>query len=106
MPDGKITDPVERRQQRDREMRASVDVLFEALAHIQASLETSSPEERKKTYQTFKEALYDRFEHLVEARTPATNWQDSQLEQNGDPDESTDEEDTLEKMWPAVADRA
>jgi len=56
------------RAQNDRELRAAVDVMFEALSHIQASINASEPEAREKQYQTFKEALYERFEHLLEQK--------------------------------------
>jgi hypothetical protein len=54
--------------QNGRELRAAVDVMFEALSHIQASINASEPEAREKQYQTFKEALYERFEHLLEQK--------------------------------------
>jgi len=54
------------RTQNDCEVRAAVDVMFEALSHIQASINASESEAREKQYQTFKEALYERFEHLLE----------------------------------------
>jgi hypothetical protein len=56
------------RTQNGRELRAAVDVMFEALSHIQASINASEPEAREKQYQTFKEALYERFDHLLEQR--------------------------------------
>ena len=56
------------RTQNGRELRAAVDVMFEALSHIQASINASEPEAREKQYQTFKEALYERFEHLLEQK--------------------------------------
>jgi hypothetical protein len=56
------------RNQNGRELRAAVDVMFEALSHIQASINASEPEAREKQYQTFKEALYERFDHLLEQR--------------------------------------
>lgn len=65
-PDRRSTESPE--AARRRELRAAVDVMFEALSHIQASVESSSPEEREASYRTFKEALYERFEHAVERR--------------------------------------
>lgn len=50
------------------ELRAAVDVMFEALSHIQASINVAEPEEREKHYRMFKEALYERFDHLLEQR--------------------------------------
>jgi hypothetical protein len=50
------------------EVRAAVDVMFEALSHIQASLGADTEEERVQTYHKFKEALYERFELAVEKR--------------------------------------
>jgi hypothetical protein len=50
------------------ELRASVDVMFEALAHIQASLTGSTPDEHESAYQQFKRALYDRYEHALARR--------------------------------------
>ncbi len=107
-------DPVARQRQRDRELRAAVDVMFEALSHIQASLETSTEEKRMESYKKFKEALYDRFEHLVEEREAAAQettygaaHADSGEAQNEPTlDDSDEEDDTLEKMWPAVAEKA
>lgn len=96
-------DPVARERTRDRELRAAVDVMFEALSHIQASLEASSEEKRVQSYRTFKEALYERFEYLVdeyedEDRAGAV------LQERADAGaESEDEEDTLEKLWPDIA---
>lgn len=96
-------DPVARERSRDRELRAAVDVMFEALSHIQASLEASSEEKRVQSYRTFKEALYERFEYLVdeyedEDRAGAV------LQERADAGaESEDEEDTLEKLWPDIA---
>ena len=94
-------DPVARERSRDRELRAAVDVMFEALSHIQASLEASSEEKRVQSYRTFKEALYERFEYLVEEyetedRAGAVDRADAGAE-------SEDEEDTLEKLWPDIA---
>jgi len=99
-------DPVTRDRNRDVEMRAAVDVMFEALSHIQASLETKSEEKRVQSYRKFKEALYDRFEYLVDARKDrpgepkaVSSQNDTALEEGGE----TDEDDTLEKLWPAIA---
>lgn len=102
-------DPVTRDQNRDIEMRAAVDVFFEALSHIQASLEKTSEDKRMTSYRKFKEALYDRFEYLVEQRTEAVTHDTPRgnraaSAQNGmtvEPSEEAD--DTLEKLWPAIA---
>lgn len=100
-------DPVARQRQRDHEMRAAVDVMFEALSHIQASLETSSEEKRMESYRKFKEALYDRFEHLLEEQRPSPDGQPAQVGGTDTPTdavlEETEEGDTLEKLWPAIA---
>lgn len=50
------------------ETRAAIDVMFEALAHIQASLETSSEEAREASYRNFKQALYRRYGQVLEDR--------------------------------------
>ena len=98
-------DPVTRDRDRNVEMRAAVDVMFEALSHIQASLETTSEEKRVESYRTFKEALYDRFEYLVDQRKeqpvdsgPAGDQAGAVLEETATDE---DEDDTLEKLWPA-----
>ncbi len=101
----KKADHVASKRRRDREVRAAVDVMFEALSHIQASLETSSEEKRRASYRKFKEALYDRFDHLIEQERAAM--------EEGIPEDETasqteggadgDDEETLEKLWPAVA---
>lgn len=99
-------DPVARERSRDRELRAAVDVMFEALSHIQASLETSSEEERAQSYRKFKKALYERFEYLVdeyeEDRAEAVLQERSDAAvKNGDDEGLGDE--TLEKLWPDTA---
>jgi hypothetical protein len=99
-------DPVTHERTRNIEMRAAVDVMFEALSHIQASLETTSEEKRVESYRTFKEALYDRFEYLVEQRKDQPSEPESA--QTGavleaDASAEADEDDTLEKLWPAIA---
>lgn len=94
-------DPVTRERNRNIEVRASIDVMFEALAHIQASLETTSEEKRIESYRKFKEALYDRFEYLVEERTEAESVvQARQDEKTADEEEG---EDTIEKLWPNMS---
>ena len=50
------------------ELRASVDVLFEALAHIHASLEGETPDEHEAVYRQFKRALYERYDHALAQR--------------------------------------
>ncbi len=115
------------------ETRAAIDVMFEALSHIQASLEQSSEEARSQSYRNFKNALYRRFEQVVEDRQ-ATKQHDlgSQerqgisQKQKGAPEgaplsgnatasvngtsktplSATDGEGaggTLEKLWPTIA---
>jgi len=99
-------DPVTRDRNRNVEMRAAVDVLFEALSHIQASLETQSEEKRVQSYRKFKEALYDRFEYLVEERKDLPGEPGAAASQNGaalEADNKTEKDDTLEKLWPAIA---
>jgi hypothetical protein len=101
------------------ETRAAIDVLFEALAHIQASQETLSEEARAEAYRNFKQALYTRFEYLKEERYAATaegrSPEDAQEddaassldgpaaaegeEQNLDAGKS---DETLQKFWPAI----
>jgi len=111
------------------ETRAAIDVMFEALSHIQASLEQSSEEARSQSYRSFKNALYRRFEQVVEDRQ-ASKPEVSQKQTNApvDPALSTDadvknangsangaREDhssvtdkentdgTLEKLWPTIS---
>jgi hypothetical protein len=105
-------DPVMRDRNLDIEVRAAIDVLFEALSHIQASLEETSEDKRVKSYRKFKEALYDRFEYLVEQRSEVVNGGspggDGAATQEGITVESpskpeSDGDDTLEKLWPAIA---
>jgi hypothetical protein len=50
------------------EIRATINVKFEALSHIQTSIDASSEEERVQTYRKFKEALYECFKHADEDR--------------------------------------
>lgn len=67
--EAEIHEETSRRKRQSEEVRAAIDVMFEALSHIQASIDTNSEEERVQTYRKFKEALYERFEHAVgEAR--------------------------------------
>lgn len=51
------------------ETRAAIDVMFEALAHIQASMETESEDAREQAYYGFKEALQHRLHHVIQQRT-------------------------------------
>jgi len=108
------------------ETRAAIDVMFEALSHIQASLEQSSEEARSQSYRNFKNALYRRFEQVVEDRQASKKHgvgsQGQQeapagapLAENADasvngtsapPLSATDGEGaggTLEKLWPTIA---
>jgi hypothetical protein len=99
------------------EVRAAVDVMFEALSHIQASLETTSEEKRVESYRRFKEALYERFEYIVEERRQAPEAEEAPAMNghaaaepadrpapNGAVLEGDDDgEDTLEKLWPTIA---
>jgi len=99
-------DPVTRDRNRDVEMRAAVDVMFEALSHIQASLETESEEKRVQSYRKFKEALYDRFDYLIEERKQRPGEPGAGASQNGtalEADDQAEDDDTLEKLWPAIA---
>jgi hypothetical protein len=103
------------------ETRAAIDVLFEALAHIQASQETSSEEARAEAYRNFKEALYTRFEYLkkeryaaaAEGRSPEEAREDQasssldgpaapEGEEERQPDAGKSDE-TLQKFWPAIS---
>ena len=104
------------------ETRAAIDVLFEALAHIQASQETSSEEARAEAYRNFKQALYTRFEYPKEKRYAAAaeerSPEDAQNEAASSAssldgsavsdgkevqrrDAGTSKE-TLQKFWPAI----
>jgi hypothetical protein len=96
-------DPVARERTRDRELRAAVDVMFEALSHIQASLEASSEEKRVQSYRKFKEALYERFDHLVEEYEDEDRAGAVLQERASAGAESENDEDTLEKLWPDIA---
>jgi hypothetical protein len=101
------------------ETRAAIDVLFEALAHIQASQETSSEEARAEAYRNFKQALYTRFEYLKEERyAVATEGRAPEDAQEDDAASSLDgpaapegeeqdldagkSDETLQKFWPAI----
>ncbi len=97
------------RSERDLEVRAAVDVMFEALSHIQASLQDTSAEEHRQAYRTFKEALYDRFEHLIEKRQEERRGQYaeptiSNEAANGstDPDASDEEDGPSKTLWPTI----
>ena len=115
----------------EEETRAAIDVMFEALSHIQASLEQSSEEARSQSYRSFKNALYRRFEQVVEDRQAMKRKRPVSHEQKNapvDPALSTDadvqnadvsangaREDylsvpdkentdgTLEKLWPIIS---
>jgi hypothetical protein len=101
------------------ETRAAIDVLFEALAHIQASQETSSEEARAEAYRNFKQALYTRFEYLkeeryaaaAEGRSPEDAQDDDAASSLDGPAAAEGEEqdldagksdETLQKFWPAI----
>ena len=60
--------PAPSHKNRSIELRASFDVMFEALAHIQASLEGTTPEEHEVVYRKFKRALQERYEHALAQR--------------------------------------
>lgn len=81
----------------NREIRSFIDVTFEALSHIQASLETNSEEKRAQAYRKFKESLYDRFEYLLEKRK-------NDIHEKPFNDGTMDKDDTLEKLWPKIMD--
>lgn len=64
-----MSKPTPTPQQNDiAELRASVDVMFEALSHIQASLTGATSDEHESAYHNFKQALYDRYEHALAQR--------------------------------------
>ena len=114
------------------ETRAAIDVMFEALSHIQASLEQSSEEARSQSYRDFKNALYCRFEQVVGNRQARKHHDlgsqerqgGSQKQQgapagaplaenatasvNGTSENSSSDKDgesgggTLEKLWPTI----
>jgi hypothetical protein len=100
--------------------------MFEALSHIQASLEQSSEEARSQSYRRFKNALYRRFEQVVEDRQASKQQKPVSQEQTNAPVEPalatdadrpangtrkdhlsvTDVENTdgtLEKLWPTIS---
>jgi hypothetical protein len=78
--------------------------MFEALAHLQASMETASEEKRAEAYRRFKDALYSRFEHLVdERRSDAEGGDEPDVDGTLDPSDGDDKEATLEKYWPTIA---
>jgi hypothetical protein len=98
---------------------AAIDVLFEALAHVQASQETSSEEARAEAYRNFKQALYTRFEYLkeeryaaaAEGRSPEDAQEDDAASSLDGPAAAEGEEqdldagksdETLQKFWPAI----
>jgi len=105
------------------ETRAAIDVLFEALAHIQASQESSSEAARAESYRNFKQALYTRFQYLKEERynieSAAERSPDgpdagaSMGEDTAGPSSTVPTaegsgaadgiEDTLQKFWPAIS---
>lgn len=76
----------------DRELRAAIDVMFEALSHIQASVNASEPEGREKEYRMFKEALYERFDHLLEQEYATDTSPDRKPEGGGAPTDLAEEE--------------
>lgn len=81
--------------------------MLEALSHIQASVVASSGEGHAASYRTFREALYERFDHISEhehstfdglsigARMP-----DGKREAGP---ESPEAKDKFQKLWPAIA---
>jgi hypothetical protein len=86
------------------ETRAAIDVMFEALAHLQASMETASENQRAQAYRRFKDALYSRFDYLVEERRgDAEGGDEPDVDGTLDPSEGDSEEATLEKYWPTIA---
>jgi hypothetical protein len=108
------------------ETRAAIDVMFEALSHIQASLEESSEEARRQSYRDFKNALYRRFEQVVEDRQARKKHGVGSQEQQGPPADAPlsgnatasvngtsktplsavdgeGADGTLEKLWPTIA---
>lgn len=105
------------------ETRAAIDVLFEALAHIQASQESSSEAARAESYRNFKQALYTRFQYLKEERynigsapeespdppdTGASMEEESTGQSSAAPNAGGSRaadgaEDTLQKFWPAIS---
>lgn len=103
------------------ETRVAIDVMFEALSHIQASIDTSCEEDRVESYRKFKEALYERYEHLLEKRreekTDAPNHPEAALERqvngNGHANDgaadtngtSDTDDDTLGKLWPTISEK-
>ena len=102
--------PLPRENQHQREVRAAIDVMFEALSHIQASINADDREDRERQYRLFKEALYERFEQAVE------DWKEEALDRkvrssapNGNVEESvatgkaSKDGDTLETLWPEAS---
>ncbi len=99
------------------ETRVAIDVMFEALSHIQASIDASTEEERVESYRKFKEALYERYEHLLEERREEQTDRALEAAVNGNghaedrpagsgSKSDNDGEDTLGKLWPAVSDKS
>lgn len=81
--------------------------MFEALSHIQASVEASSEEDREASYETFKEALYERFDHILENEqstfdAPSTRSRTPDGKRDAGP-ESPEAKDKFQKLWPAIA---
>jgi hypothetical protein len=98
------------------ETRAAIDVMFEALSHIQASIDASTEKERVESYRKFKEALYARYEHLLEKRRGEHVEVTLEKQTNGngraedrpakeDAEDSDAGSDTLGKLWPTISDK-
>jgi acyl-CoA reductase-like NAD-dependent aldehyde dehydrogenase len=95
------------------ETRVAIDVMFEALSHIQASIDATTEEERVQSYRKFKEALYERYDHLLEQRRQeqeATTLEEKGKTNGHAPDrlasgsETAEDDDTLGRLWPAISD--
>lgn len=99
------------------ETRVAVDVMFEALSHIQASIDASTEEERVESYRKFKDALYARYEQLLEKRRAEQFDPVLEKRTNGkgraedrspkeDGEEKDDGSDTLGKLWPTISNKS
>jgi len=85
-----------------RETRIAIDVLFEALAHVQASFERGSEDERAESC-----ALYKRYEYLLDQESDLDVPSQADDAPDAVPDASSADaspsgEGTLEKLWPDV----
>lgn len=81
--------------------QAALEVLFEALAHIQASFESESEDRRAETYRLFKDALLKRYEYLLNERMNADA--SDTVMPSPEPRDDVRGDDTLNKLWPEIS---